>query len=166
MIRLSGGFVLCSDGERREYIRFWVNRFGVPESVFDGLIFLRRGRNVWVFSGDSHILNELKYAASAGIKLLEIGKKGFKPTTAAIQVFGRYAVKNVVCLESFDDVLVFMTGGIIQRSFNVDKGFVIVRFGDDILGCGLYGASGLISQIPKHRRIEEKWYTKYGENET
>jgi NOL1/NOP2/fmu family ribosome biogenesis protein len=55
-----------------------------------------------------------------------------------------------------------MTGGIIERRFDVERGFVVVKYGEDVLGCGLYDGERLISRIPKAKRIDERWMFREG----
>lgn len=154
----SGKYEQCSKGETEEYLRYFENRFGIPRRVFRGLSFLKRGKNIWIFSGDLGVVSETERIETVGIKAISISRKAVKPTTAFIQAFGKHATKNVVDLKNEEEMIEFMTGGVIKRKFNVSKGYVIVKFGDDVLGCGLYTDLGLISQIPKARRVDKRWF--------
>jgi len=147
----------CSEGEVKEYLRYVERRFGIPRELFDKYVFLKKGKNIWIFSGDQGVLNDFKKIETIGIKFLTVTRKFIKPTTAFLQIFGKYARKNIVELKKEEEMVEFMTGGMIKRKFNAEKGFVIVKYHEDILGCGLYTNTGLLSQIPKSRRIDKRW---------
>ena len=103
---------------------------------------------IWVASeskGLEEILNRLKIK-SAGVPLLRLLER-WKPTTVGLQVFGGLATKNVVSLEdeTFDS---FLKDGAVHKNFPVEYGYVIVKWKNGVLGCGLYGKEGLKSQIP------------------
>ena len=152
----------CSKGEAEEYLRYFEKRFGIPRDKLSDFVFLKRGKNIWVFTGDSRTAVSLERVETIGIKALTIGKKFLKPTTAFLQLVGCYAAKNVVYLKDERELSVFMTGGIIRRKLDVEKGYVIVKYKSDVLGCGLYDGERLISQIPKSRRIDERWLFREG----
>jgi len=103
---------------------------------------------VWVVSdtgGAEEILNKLKIK-SAGVPLLRLHER-WKPTTVGLQVFGGLAVKNVVSLD--DETLdLFLKGGTVRKNFSADYGYVIVKWKNGVLGCGLHGKEGLKTQIP------------------
>ena len=150
----------CSEGEVEQYLRFLEKRFGIPRNIFRKLSFFKRGKNIWIFSGDPALLNHVINVEAAGIRFLTITKKFMKPSTTFLQIFGKYASKNVVELRDEEELIEFMTGGLIKREFDAEKGFVIVKFRDNVLGCGLYSEIGLLSQIPKSKRIDKRWLEK------
>lgn len=156
------GYELCSKGEAEEYLKYFERRFGIPREDLSDFTFLKRGKNIWAFTGGARISLSLERVETIGIKALTVGRKFLKPTTAFLQVIGRYATKNVVNLRDEKELSVFMTGGVIKREFEVEKGYVIVKYGGDVLGCGLYDGRQLISQIPKSRRIDERWLFREG----
>jgi len=103
---------------------------------------------VWVVSeskGLEEILNRLKIK-SAGVPFLRLLER-WKPTTVGLQVFGGLATKNVVSLD--DETLdLFLKDGTVRKNFPAEYGYVIVKWKNGVLGCGLYGKEGLKSQIP------------------
>lgn len=151
---------VCSDEEVKRILNFLKEKYGLPKHAFDGYTFLIRGRNsIWVFSGHPSILEMLPYINAAGLRALHLSvKKTLKPTTIFLQVFGKYATKNVIELQSEDEAVTFMGGGSIVRKYDAEEGFVIVKFGGDILGCGFYSNGVLKSKIPKISRIRFEWF--------
>lgn len=152
-----------SEVEQEEILAYFFERFGIPPEAFQGYRFARRGGTIWIASdapGLDEALRQLK-VETAGIPLLRRrpersegpalsrveGIPPWKPTTAGLQVFGRFATRNVVDLD--DEALeTFLRQGIVQKDFPVEAGYVIVRWKGRVLGCGLYGKGGLRSQIP------------------
>ncbi|MCS7112791.1 MAG: hypothetical protein NZ955_02395 [Candidatus Bathyarchaeota archaeon] len=151
---------VCSDEEVKRILSFLEERYGFPRHIFEGYKFLVRGRNsIWVFSGHPSILEMIPGIDAAGIRALHLSiRKALKPTTIFLQVFGRYATKNIVKLQNEEEAVAFMSGGSIARRYDVDDGFVIVKFGDDILGCGFYSDGVLKSKVPKTSRVKFEWF--------
>ena len=116
--------------------------------ISDRAIFLKEGKMIWVVSeskGLEELFDRLKIM-SAGVPLLRLLER-WKPTTVGLQVFGDLATKNVVTLE--DETLdLFLKDGTIRKNFSAEFGYVIVKWKNGVLGCGLYGKEGLKSQIP------------------
>lgn len=125
------------------------SRFGIPPEAFEGVSFFLRGRNVWAFS-----LPEIPDLAweTVGLRFISVRGRVPKPTTAALQLFGRYATKNVVDLGT-EEALRFAAGERQRIPAPVEEGYVVVSHGEDVLGCGQYLGGELISLLPKERRI-------------
>ena len=138
--------------DRREVVRWWSERFGVPEEVFEPYEFFIRGRNtIWALRKTDRLPAGLRFEA-LGMVVMRKSKLGWKPTTNAIQVFGRYARRNVVDLDEAG-MRVFLAGGDVRGPFEgVEEGYVVVRYRGLPLGCGLYRRGILKSQVPKARR--------------
>ncbi len=125
------------------------SRFGIPLEAFESVSFYRRGRNVWAFS-----LPEIPdfSCESVGLRFMSVRGRVPKPTTSALQLFGRYATKNVVDLSS-DQAEKFVAGVRQSISIPVEDGYVVVTLGGEVIGCGQYLDGELISQLPKERWI-------------
>jgi len=141
--------------DRREVVSWWVERFGVPEEVFEPYEFYMKGRGtIWALRRTDKLPEGLKFEA-LGMVIMRKGKLGWKPTTNAIQVFGRHARKNVVELDE-QQMRAFVAGETINGPFEgLEEGYVVVRHKGVPLGCGLYRHGRLFSQVPKIRRRVE-----------
>jgi len=135
--------------DRARVVEIMGSRFGIPPEAFEGVSFSLRGRNVWAFS-----LPEIPDLAweTVGLRVISVRGRVPKPTTAALQLFGRHATKNVVDLGT-EDALKFAAGERQRISAPVEDGYVVVSHGGDVLGCGQYLDGELISLLPKERRI-------------
>jgi len=138
--------------DRGEVAEMMGSRFGIPPRAFEAVSFFRRGRNIWAFSLAD--IPDLDYEA-LGLRFISVRGRVPKPTTYALQLFGRFATKNAVHL-SDGEARRFIAGERQQLSAPVEDGYVVVSYRGDVLGCGLYSRGDLISQLPKERRIEGK----------
>ncbi|MEO0138557.1 MAG: hypothetical protein ABIL16_05645 [candidate division WOR-3 bacterium] len=137
---------------REQLLKFLDERFGIGEDVFKGFKFVQRGDDVWIMSQD--IPDNLKDINRAGLRFARGVSRNIKITTAVIQLFGKYATKNVVNI-SEEHLWDFLAGRdiIVGKLEGVERGQVIVKFGEDVLGLGLYDGEKIKNQIPKARRI-------------
>ena len=132
----------------RETLRYFETRFGVPPESFSAFAFLESGGAVWlVASSTRDALPDGLRIEAAGVALVRRKKRGWKPTTAGLRVIGRWATRNVIELDR-DQAARFLARETIEGRYTTDGGFVIVRRGQEVLGCGLVSARGLESQVP------------------
>jgi NOL1/NOP2/fmu family ribosome biogenesis protein len=127
----------------------WNSRFGIPESIFWGYLFFRKAQSVWAVN--ESCLPRLSYEA-IGMRIMNLKDRPWKPTTSALQVFGRHAAKNVIHLDQID-ARIFLEGKTLIYESNSEPGYVVVFYRGEVLGCGLYSHGKLVSQIPKERRM-------------
>jgi len=113
--------------------------------------FFERGKSVWAFTGKYVDVEDME---AMGIRALRLGR-GLKPSTAFLRIIGRYATKNVIEIDE-REALHYLRGEDIDKNFAAEPGYVIVKFKDNILGCGLYKGK-LINQIPKKYRFMDTW---------
>ena len=142
--------VSVSPTERQAVLEFWSGRFGVASNSLRGLQFLIRGRNVWAatdLTGLEEVLAVLKVEA-VGLPFLRKRGGTWKPTTASLLFLGDAVVRNVIEL-SEGALGLFLRGEILSGPFPVERGYVAVRHGGKMLGCGLHGKAGLKSQLPR-----------------
>jgi NOL1/NOP2/fmu family ribosome biogenesis protein len=84
--------------------------------------------------------------------VMSLKDRPWKPTTSALQVFGRHAKKNVVHLCE-EEGRAFLAGSSLYLETDCQPGYVVVFYRGEVLGCGLYSRGTLVSQIPKDRRV-------------
>lgn len=143
-------FTRIDEDTRREVLEFWERKFGVPPDTFDDYRFFMKGRNkVWI-SGTEHLDLTLE---AIGLPFLRVNQEHPKPTTDALQRFGEHVSKNAVDVTA-EEARTFVSGETVEREYDVDLGYVAVRYDGDVLGCGLYFPGELRSQVPKGRRVD------------
>lgn len=139
-------------GEIERVISYLSERFGIDPDVFKDYSLIVSG-DVWVATKDAESL-PLRSWKRKGIRIARILKKGIKFTTSGMQIFGKYAKKNIVYLDSEEEAVRFMKGeDIPYKGEGADEGQVIVKYRSDILGSALLRGGKLKNQIPKGRRM-------------
>ncbi len=137
----------------KEILKFLKERFGI-DSIPNEYVLINRG-DIWIASRDVLNVDERIKFNRIGIRLIRVFKDGFKLTTSGAQIIGNLAKKNVLEISNENDVLRFLSGEDIHSKFNeLEKGQVIVKFNNDILGIALYDGEKLKNQIPKSKRIK------------
>lgn len=136
------------------FLEYLEERFGIPRKTFSGCSFQERNEKIYVFS---------KSVSDKNLEGLRIEGKGmlfgryfktqdkFKPTTNALQVFGREATKSIIKLTEKEKIA-FINGEDLEKEVELESGYVILKYGKDIIGCGLYSNGSIKNQIPKARR--------------
>ena len=129
------------------------SRFGIPRKVFDDYAIIAL-KDVWIASKECGEF-EIRAFSRRGIRLARIFPRGIKFTTAAMQIFGKFATRNVVQLEDEEHLEKMLRGEDIKigELDSVQEGQVIVKWGDDVIGSAIYRDGKLKNQIPKGRRI-------------
>ncbi|WP_327052366.1 DUF7122 family protein [Halomicrococcus gelatinilyticus] len=138
---------------REEVVDWWVDRFGVPRETFDGFSFWEKGKGkIWVLRGE--VESPLRIEA-LGMTFLRTRQEHWKPTTNAVQRFGRHATRNVVELDR-EQARAFASGEDQDLDWDGDWGYVVAAqevAGDrEPLGVGLFLRGELQSLVPKGRR--------------
>jgi len=136
-------------------LKYLRDRFGISKRIFSDYSFIVRGEKIWIAFKDV-LEKDLEGLNIEAIGLL-FGRyfekqKRFKPTTNALQIFGRYATKNIVELDEKEKDM-YIKGYDLEKKLNLEEGYVIVKFKNDVLGCGLYREGKIKNQIPKARKI-------------
>ena len=140
---------------REEVVEWWVGRFGLDPETFEDYTFWEKGAGkVWAFASD---LESPADVEGLGMTFLRTRQEHWKPTTDAVQRFGREATKNVVVLET-DDARAFLRGADTDPEWDGDWGYLIaahdIAGAVEPIGVGLYLYDELRSQMPKGRQRE------------
>jgi len=131
---------------------FLKERFGIEEGVFEGFKFVKVGDDVWIMSED--VPQKLHGINRVGLRLARGISKNPKITTAVLQIFGKFATKNIIYIDE-EQLKDYIMGKDVEvgEIEGVERGQVIVKFKEDVIGSGLYDGRVIKNQIPKARRI-------------
>ncbi len=140
---------------RTEVIGWWTDRFGLKPELFESYTFWEKGAGkIWIFAAD---LESPAAVEGLGMTFLRARQEHWKPTTDAVQRFGRAAERNVVVLEEAD-AKAFLHGETTDPAWDGDWGYLIaaheIAGGIEPIGVGLYLYGELRSQMPKGRQRE------------
>jgi len=140
---------------RNAVIEWWVDRFGLDGNAFEPYTFWEKGAGkIWAFAAD---LESPAAVEGLGMTFLRARQEHWKPTTDAVQRFGRDAERNVVVLDD-DEARAFLRGEDTDPNWDGDWGYLIaaheIAGGIEPIGVGLYLYGELRSQMPKGRQRE------------
>lgn len=130
-------------------------RFGIPSRVFDPYILFRRSGKYLALVPHGHRPPAHPTPEVTGLPFLRVQLRYPKLTTAAAQLFGAQAVKNVAPLTRVqaDAFLARQTFPLSdeQTTRCTGTGYVLARYGETTLGVGFYreGGGTLRSLFPK-----------------
>lgn len=126
-------------------------RFGIGKENFsDFNIYL--GKKEKCYLGPKNVI-EKPEIISPGMLMA----RSLKPTTNLLQMFGHKATKNLITL-SKEQAVSYVKGEDLRiGNPGADDGYVIVKYGDYVLGCGFLKGELLSNNIPKAKRLEVKY---------
>ena len=138
---------------REAVVAYFEERFAIPAETFDDHTFWEKGAGkIWVYAGEAPTPVELE---ALGMTCLRTRQEHWKPTTDAIQRFGRHASRNVIEL-SREKARRFADGEDQELEWDGDWGYLIaaheVAAELEPLGVGLYIHGELRSMVPKGRQ--------------
>lgn len=141
---------------REEVLKWWDERFGIGPATFAEHSFWEKGAGkIWILHGEVPSPTGIE---GLGMKFLRTRQEHWKPTTNAVQRFGREAEKNVVDLDP-EQAMAFVRGEDQELAWDGDWGYLIcaheVAGESEPLGVGLYLHGELRSVVPKGRRRED-----------
>lgn len=101
---------------------------------------------------------------NTGLPILRKMLHHLKPTTAALQRFGKDATRHVVDLTSAE-MIVLLREQETRVEMDLHPGYVLLRYEGHLLGCGIYTPGRLRSLIPlrqvKHQHLPERTHTEH-----
>lgn len=141
---------------REAVVDFWADRYGIPCETWDDYTFWERGSGkIWAFRGD---LPGPVRIQGLGLVALRTDGEHWKPTTNAVQRFGRPASRNVIDLDDAQARRFLAGEDQSLPAWDGDWGYLIAAHdlaGErEPIGVGLYLHGELRSQVPKGRRRE------------
>ncbi len=135
-----------------EQIDFLQLRFGLPANWLEGLELLKEQETIFVGTSDVMQFDKLR-PLRRGMRLCRIFPHSVKPTTFAMQILGKKAMKNRIEVND-EQAKGLINGSSIEIDAAVENGFVLIVWQGLVLGVGLYKKPLLKSHIPKVRPVE------------
>ncbi|MDD5340590.1 MAG: hypothetical protein PHV13_05075 [Candidatus ainarchaeum sp.] len=129
-------------------------RFGLERALFSdyGLYATSKGR---IYIGPKRLVNHPRIA-TVGL-LIARSQGAIKPSTNLLQLFGRQVKKNYVVLGR-ENAATFIGGTDVKvtsgEKGDASDGYVLVRYLDFSLGCGMLHGSDVRNMLPKAKRLK------------
>lgn len=144
----------CPEDMRIRTIAYLEERFGLSATLFEGFT-MYAGAKGRVILGPGGIPDSLA-PDTAGLVIARV-HRSVKPTTNLLQVFGRLVQRNAITL-SRENTLRFLQGSdiVLSPADRVDAypGYVLVKYGDYPLGCGLFQENHIKNMLPRAKRLD------------
>jgi NOL1/NOP2/fmu family ribosome biogenesis protein len=143
--------------QRSAVLGYFEARFGVPLAAFAGYRLLER-RKVYALVRESPHLETLASlkVQSVGLPVLRKMPHHLKPTTAALQRFGRHVTRHKLEL-STSQMQALLQNQELSLHIDVQPGYVMLLHAGHVLGCGLYTPGRLRSQIPRRQSAHQRF---------
>lgn len=139
---------------RTAVLDWWEERYGLRDAVRDHTFWKKGKDKIWAFAGDAPDPIAIE---ALGLPILRTRGHHWKPTTNAVQRFGRDAERNVIRLDTAA-ARRFVAGTDQEIAWDGDPGYLIAAHeyaGRTVpIGVGLWTDGELRSMVPKHRRRE------------
>ena len=143
--------------ERKELLEKLKEQYGIKE--IDGELIKIGAERIRLFTGE---LEEKEYESilstiwieGIGVSILKEEKDGWRISIEGAQALKEQITKNISELED-KNLGPWMHGEDIQQK-NEQKGFVVMKNKNDLLGAGKLGAEKVSNYIPKERRLKHK----------
>lgn len=133
--------------QSREHLEFYLKEFfAIDLEVFKDFDFYASTRDIWLMSKGLFEVAQDFDLEHAGLRIFSSPTPPFKPTHYFATMFGRYAQKNVIELDK-DEVHKFYASGVIKPLEG--RGYVFIKYQDNIIGVGHFSKGNLVSQFPK-----------------
>ncbi len=144
-----------SSQTQKQVLDYLQSHFGLEPSLFSDFCFYltSKGR---IYLGPRQIINQPKIV-TLGIMIAR-ADSGIKPTTNLFQVFGRHITKNILQLTK-EQTIKYVKGEdmILHDTSAASDGYVLLKFNDYPLGCGLLKGKTLKNMMPKAKRLGLKY---------
>ena len=125
--------------------------FGIDSEIFENYKYIINGTDINFTNADS-LEYDPNYFLRVGTKFGLIDKNDkLKLNSHAAQILGNSATKNIIEIETEDELKSYFSGGIIHRP-DLGKGQKIVKYNNYFLGTGVAIENQLKSQFPRSKR--------------
>ncbi len=146
-------FELVSKRQREEILGDIESRFGISKNVFEDF-FLFKGTKGRIFITSKIPQESLGYYIQTLGQLFCRLDATVKPSTNMIQIFGKFATKNVLELKKEDAQKAISGFDFEIKNSECSDGYVILKYKNFFLGCGLLKNCQVKTMIPKAKRIK------------
>tara|TARA_Y100000310_G_C20558070_1_gene751574 strand:- start:554 stop:1006 length:453 start_codon:yes stop_codon:yes gene_type:complete len=128
--------------------------FELKKFPLDVIFFQRKDKKIFISSLDLKKLDPFpKYPNSIGVYFAIEESGGVRLSLEGSQILGPYSTKNVIEV-SKKELKEWFNGSDLEFE-SEEKGYVILKFEEDFVGCGYKKGSKVLNYIPKNRRVTD-----------
>ena len=130
--------VFVTKAERGAILGYFEDRFGIPLSAFDTYHVLERRHGYVILPKSAQVEFIASFKVqNVGLPILRKMPHHLKPTTAALQRFGKHATRHVVDFAPAD-MIELLKNQEISVQMDLQPGYILLRCEEHVLGCGIY----------------------------
>ena len=145
-------YKILDKNQREAILSDLEERFGLDQNIFEPfLLFEATKGRIFITSKIPH--ESLNYYIQTLGQLFCRLDATVKPSTNMIQIFGKHATKNVLELEKKDAQNAITGFDLEIKESACSDGYVILKYKNFFLGCGLLKDGKVKNMIPKAKRI-------------
>ena len=141
---------ILSKTEVKKVLRQLNKQFEIKDLKLDYIFLKSEKDRIFIVNKDFGEV-DVENINTVGLYIAKVEKDGIRLSIEGSQIFGAKASKNVLVLDKPDE---WLLGNNIGVKVGL-KGYVIVKCGEDFLGCGKIVKGKLHNFVPKSRRISE-----------
>jgi len=141
---------ILSKTEVKKVLRQLNKQFEIKDLKLDYIFLKSEKDRIFIVNKDFGEV-DVENINTVGLYIAKVEKDGIRLSIEGSQIFGAKASKNVLVLDKPDE---WLLGNNIGVKVGL-KGYVIVKCGEDFLGCGKIVKDKLYNFVPKSRRISE-----------
>ncbi|MEM3091476.1 MAG: hypothetical protein QXX55_01110 [Candidatus Pacearchaeota archaeon] len=148
---------ILSKSEKNKILKKLEEQFGIKE--INGKVIMLGKERLFLFTGDLDekqikIFEDSAQIEKIGIYFAKIIKDEIKLSIEGTQIFASQINKNIIEVNE-QQAKEWMSGADLY--IKTEKlGFVIIKYGDDFLGCGRASENKIGNFVPKARRLKQK----------
>jgi len=148
--------IICGK-EEKEIINKLNEQFGIKK--IPGKLFMRGKERIFFYKGnfDKEKIQELEkivFIERVGVYFGKIEEYGIRLSIEGSQIMKNEISKNIVELTK-EEMQTWMMGHEVLKKSGL-RGFVIMKYGEDMLGTGKASEEKITNFIPKSRRLRDK----------
>ncbi len=133
---------------------YFEDRFGIAKENFAAFE-LYKGPKGKIYLGPKDLIQKPDIA-SLGL-LIARAHGTIKPTSNFLQMFGHKASKNIINLSKMEAAAYAKGDDLKVESVGASDGYVLLRYSNCSLGCGLLKGNIITNLLPKAKRQELKY---------
>ena len=157
--KLRTSFNRCKREELKPIFEQLHERLGIPMAEFNNVTVVEKASDYYLLSKDWDGGDFVSFSKT-GLKIGALDKYGnFIIHTNFVQIFEKYITKNIVSLNTYEEIRKYMDGAILKNLCPEVKGQVAVRYKGRIIGTGVVHDGNLKSRFPRAFRTQAIEFT-------
>jgi 16S rRNA (cytosine1407-C5)-methyltransferase len=146
-------FLKSESKKIRKYLFYISETFGIIEEVFLQYNFILKRRDIFFVNKNWDDVN-LGLFHRIGTKFGTVDKRdNIVFHTNAAQILDKHITKNIYKVKDKNELRLYLAGGLIPNN-DIERGQVVVKYNDYVLGTAIVTGGGIKSRFPRSKRTQ------------